>query len=140
MAQGHMTKAALARHIGAVSREARLRARMTQEQVAERVEIVAEVYGRLERGVMLPSLPTLMRLCRALALDANSLLGFSCSHRPSWLQVETSPDTEAPALRRLLRTARRLKPAQLRALGQVASVLLSPSPSRTSRGSKHGVA
>jgi transcriptional regulator with XRE-family HTH domain len=140
MVHGHKTKAALARHIGAVAREARLRARLTQEEVAERVEIVSEVYGRLERGAILPSLPTLVRLCRALALDANSLLGFVAAQRPAWLQVETPSDTEPPPLRRLLRTARRLTPSQLRALGRVANALLAPTDSRASRGSKHGAA
>ncbi|HYO68715.1 MAG TPA: helix-turn-helix transcriptional regulator, partial [Archangium sp.] len=83
MPQVHKTKVLLARQIGAVAREARTRAGITQEEAAERVGIATEVYGRMERGNMLPSLPTLMKLCRALGIDANPLLGFSSSQPPA---------------------------------------------------------
>jgi transcriptional regulator with XRE-family HTH domain len=137
MPQVHKTKAQLALHLGAVAREARKRAGLTQEEVAERVDLAAEVYGRLERGNMLPSLPTLIRLCRALTLDANPLLGFSSAQPPAWLLAqETQSETEPPALRRLVRTARRLKPGHLKVLGSVANALLPSSSARTSAGSK----
>ena len=127
MPQEYKTRAKLALHLGAVAREARQKAGLTQEEVAERVELATEVYGRLERGHMLPSLPTLLRLCRALALDANPLLGFSTSRPPTWLTQDTSSEEEPPAVRRLLRTVRQLKPRQLTALRFVASAML-PAP------------
>jgi len=135
MPQVHKTKVLLARQIGAVAREARTRAGITQEEAAERVGIATEVYGRMERGNMLPSLPTLVKLCRALGIDANPLLGFSSSQPPAWLAPETPSEAEPPTLRRLLRTARRLKPRQLSALRAVAVALLPVSDARAVRSS-----
>lgn len=136
MTQAHKTQAQLALHLGAVAREARKRAGLTQEEAAERIGVATEVYGRLERGNMLPSLPTLMRLCLALSLDANPLLGFSSSQPPAWLTLKPPVETEPPAVRRLLRTVRRLPPRQLTALSHVASALLPSSRARASRSSK----
>ena len=127
MAQVHKTQAKLALHLGAMAREARKNAGLTQEEAAERIGVATEVYGRLERGNMLPSLPTFTRLCRALAVDANQLLGFSTSTPPAWLTLEIPGEDEPPVVRRLLRTVRRLKPRQLTALSNVAIALL-PSP------------
>ena len=61
----HKTQVKLARHLGKTARAARLLAKLTQADVAERVGIATEVYGRLERGAMLPSAPTLRKLCSA---------------------------------------------------------------------------
>ena len=127
MTQLPKTPAALARHLGRVAREARQRAALTQAEAAERIGLATEVYGRLERGKMLPSLPTLLRLCRALALDANPLLGFSSSQPPAWLTLDAPSVDEPPAMRRLLRTLRQLKPRQLTALSRAASAML-PAP------------
>ncbi|WNG33307.1 helix-turn-helix transcriptional regulator [Archangium violaceum] len=137
MAQVHKTQAKLALHLGAMAREARARAGLTQEEAAERIGVATEVYGRLERGNMLPSLPTLMRLCRALAVDANPLLGFSSSTPPAWLSLEIPGEDEPPAVRRLLRTVRKLKPRQLAALSNVASALLPSPGARVPRKTKH---
>lgn len=137
MAQVHKTQAKLALHLGAMAREARARAGLTQEEAAERIGVATEVYGRLERGNMLPSLPTLMRLCRALAVDANPLLGFSSSTPPAWLSLEIPGEDEPPAVRRLLRTVRKLKPRQLAALSHVASALLPSPGARVPRKTKH---
>lgn len=137
MAQVHKTQAKLALHLGAMAREARARAGLTQEEAAERIGVATEVYGRLERGNMLPSLPTLMRLCRALAVDANRLLGFSSSTPPAWLTLEIPGEDESPAVRRLLRTVRKLKPRQLAALSNVASALLPSPGARVPRKTKH---
>ncbi|HEX8705831.1 MAG TPA: helix-turn-helix transcriptional regulator, partial [Myxococcaceae bacterium] len=40
----------LASTLGAVARAARMRAGLTQEDVAERIGMASEVYGRMERG------------------------------------------------------------------------------------------
>ncbi|WP_309896238.1 helix-turn-helix transcriptional regulator [Archangium sp.] len=131
MPQAHKTKTQLALHLGGVAREARTRAGLTQEQTAERIGIATEVYGRLERGRILPSLPTLVKLCRVLSVEANSLLGFSSSKPPTWLARETPSENETPPLRRLLHTARGLKPRQLSVLGRVAGALLTRHSKRT---------
>ena len=123
----------LARHVGAVAREARARAGLTQAEVAERVELATEVYARLERGKMLPSVPSLLRLCRALGVDANSLLGLVADTPPQWLVPAAPPSDEPPALRRLLRSVRRLGVAQVNALTLVARFM---GPARTTQGSR----
>ncbi|HZI02372.1 MAG TPA: helix-turn-helix transcriptional regulator [Archangium sp.] len=136
MAQLPKTPAALARHLGRVAREARQKAGLTQEEAAERIRLATEVYGRLERGNMLPSLPTLLRLCRVLGLDANPLLGFSASQPPAWLTLEAPAEDQPPELRRLLRTVRQLKPCQLTALSSAASAMLPAPTSPASREAK----
>ena len=126
MSTARKSPASLARHLGQVARQARTRAGLTQEEVAERMGLATEVYGRLERGHMLPRLPTLMRLCRTLVLDANALLGFASLHPPAWLlPTAASPPVShgPPALRRLLRTLRGLTPRHLAVLGAVARAL-----------------
>ncbi|WP_309888873.1 helix-turn-helix domain-containing protein [Archangium sp.] len=115
----------LSRHLGNVAREARQKAGLTQQEAAERIGVATEVYGRMERGRMLPSLPTLLRVCRTLGLDANPLLGFSSSQPPAWLRPQEAPEEEAPAVRRLLRTLRHLKPHQLIALNSTANAMLA---------------
>ncbi len=67
----------LAKTIGRRAREARATLKLTQAEVAERVDLAAEVYGRLERGGMLPSVPTLMRLTSVLGVEPSALVGSS---------------------------------------------------------------
>jgi transcriptional regulator with XRE-family HTH domain len=57
----------------------RLRARrrtlgLTQEALAEKVGIAPQFLGRIERGVALPSVPTLFRLTEVLGLGVDELL------------------------------------------------------------------
>jgi DNA-binding XRE family transcriptional regulator len=59
--QTHKTQPKLAKHLGKAARTARMRVKLSQADVAERVGISTEVYGRLERGGMLPSVPTLLK-------------------------------------------------------------------------------
>jgi transcriptional regulator with XRE-family HTH domain len=111
--------------MGEVAREARKKAELTQEDVANRIGIAAEVYGRFERGDMLPSVPTLVRLCRVLRLDANVVLGFSSKQVPAWVEQSLPEGEDPPAVRRLLRTVRQLNPRQRWALSIMASTLLT---------------
>jgi transcriptional regulator with XRE-family HTH domain len=134
VAHASKKRISLAQHVGAAAREARLHAGLTQQEVAEHAELATEVYGRLERGHMLPSLPTLMRLCRVLRVDANTLLGFSTAEPPSWLGQPPPSSNEPPAVRRLLRAVRQLTPKQLKALGSAAQAMVPPRRQRTSRG------
>lgn len=120
----------LARHVGAAAREARARAGLTQAEVAERAELATEVYARLERGHMLPSVPSLLRLCRALGVDANSLLGLVSDTPPRWLAKAAPPSDERPSHRRLLRSVRRLGAKQVDALTHVARYMGVPPGTR----------
>jgi len=117
-------KKKLMTHLAAVVREARKKAELTQADVADRVGIVTEVFGRIERGYLLPSVATFRRLCRALRLDANIVLGLDVEKAPSWLK-EPEPETDdPPELRRLVRTIRRMDVAQLAVMISTANALM----------------
>lgn len=68
--------------IGQRARAAREHLGLTQGDVAERVSISLEVYGRFERGRITPRISTLLRLCEALRLEPNDLLLADSKSRP----------------------------------------------------------
>ena len=112
---------ALKRVLGASVLAARERSGLTQVEVAEGVGLVSAVYGRIERGQMLPSVPTLFRLCMALGVSSDDLLGLDDTEREV---LVGSPTVEAsPELRRLEALVRTLSPAALRTLSAVATVV-----------------
>lgn len=116
----------LATTIGAAARAARTRLELTQADVAERIDVATEVYGRLERGGMLPSVQTLLKLCHELHVSADELLGLSASHGASNASRASEPPPspqERPEVRRLLRTVRQLEPSRVKLLGLVANAL-----------------
>jgi transcriptional regulator with XRE-family HTH domain len=111
-----------ASELGAAARQARLQRGLTQAEVAERIGIVMEVYGRLERGVLLPSLPTFLGMCHVLEADPRALLGLmSPSGDPGAQQALGDP----PHVRRLTRLARELDKDEVIALLGVAKVMLA---------------
>lgn len=114
----------LATTIGASARVARGRMELTQADVAERIDVATEVYGRLERGGMLPSVQTLLKLCHELHVSADELLGLAAQGvTPSRASEAPPPTPERPEVRRLLRSVRQLDPAQVKLLGLVANAL-----------------
>ena len=114
----------LTAHLASVVREARKRATLTQADVAERVGVVTEVFGRLERGHLLPSVPTLRKLCRVLRVDANVILGLDTSKAPLWLEEPEPEPDDLPQLRRLVRTLRQMDAAQLSVVRSTANALM----------------
>lgn len=59
---------------GARIKEARLKKKLTQEQLAEKVDIGSYFLGEIERGVKLPSLTVFIQIVEALGVTADSLL------------------------------------------------------------------
>ena len=115
----------LAGTIGTAARAARVRANLTQEDVAERVGLATEVYGRLERGGMLPSVPTLKKLCETLRIPSDVLLGLTPAQENFWTKEPAPRPVEEPGeIRRLVRTVKRLEPAEFRLLSLMATGLL----------------
>jgi len=114
----------LAATIGSAARAARILANLTQEDVAERVGLATEVYGRLERGGMLPSVPTLRKLCVVLSIPSDILLGL---REPGEENVKQEPpprlSEEPPEIRRLVRTVKKLETPEFRLLCLLASGL-----------------
>ncbi|MBZ4416671.1 helix-turn-helix transcriptional regulator [Myxococcus sp. RHSTA-1-4] len=61
--------------LGRGLRDARLRTGLTPAQVADAARLPPEAYVRIERGKLLPTLPALYLLCRALGIRADWLRG-----------------------------------------------------------------
>ena len=79
---------------------------LTQEQLAEMVDVTVSFMGHMERGTRCASLPTLVRLCWALGVTADELLQDcmppAAAHGRHWSGREWLAAAE------LLDTARRL--------------------------------
>jgi len=115
----HLEKKRFATHLGKSLREARERAVLTQEEVADRVGLATEVLGRLERGSMLPSVPTLRELCRVLRVDPNTLLGLDME-----MDEPLSALDDFPELPWLVGALRRMGVAQLGVVSGTTSAVL----------------
>lgn len=55
-------------------RHYRQQKRLTQEQLAEKIDLSASFLGHIERGTRVASLETLMKICTALEVTPNDLL------------------------------------------------------------------
>lgn len=64
----------LARAIGESVRARRKARGLSQEQLAEAIDIAPQFLGRIERGLTLPSVPTLCSLASALGITPGGLL------------------------------------------------------------------
>lgn len=60
--------------LGEQARSAREQAHLTQEQLAERIEVSPQYISDMERGVVGISVQTLCRLCRALGVSSDRIL------------------------------------------------------------------
>jgi DNA-binding XRE family transcriptional regulator len=99
----------LQRLLGESARAARLQLGLTQAEVAKKVRLKSGVYGRVERGMMMPSVPT----CGACARPWASPRMCSCPWFPSrrrggllmpdlwWLLRIERPGAFLPSLQRL---------------------------------------
>lgn len=124
-------RTALSAQVGKAAREARQRVGLTQEDVAERVGITAEVYGRVERGAMLPATPTLRNICAALGTSADLLVGLSGPETP---QAQTAPiESDTPEIRRLMRVVRTMDDEQLAIFRGAAAGFLKLNKRRQQR-------
>lgn len=56
--------------------------KLTQEQLAEAADISASFLGHIERGSRVLSVDTLLRLCTALRVTPNELLGMEFPNDP----------------------------------------------------------
>jgi transcriptional regulator with XRE-family HTH domain len=111
--------------LGEVAREARERLGLTQTQVANKVGLVPGVYGRIERGDMMPSVPTLHRICLVLGISSDALLGLDPSRVVA--RVDESPPEEnlPPELRRVLHQLRAWPTKRLKVLSRVLTLIAS---------------
>jgi transcriptional regulator with XRE-family HTH domain len=114
---------ALAQHLGNEARKARHALDLTQEQVAEKVNLAPEVYGRMERGRAMPSVPTLRRICSVLRADANVLVGLTRTVQLADSLPQAPPLPDSPDMLRLIRIARTLDSRRLNLLARTARAL-----------------
>jgi transcriptional regulator with XRE-family HTH domain len=85
----------LKKTLGANIRKARTRQGITQEQMAELLEMSPEVYGRMERGLIFPRVERLLDICEKLGVSSDQLLGLSspdvstaaAARQDEWLTV-----------------------------------------------------
>lgn len=121
-----MEDAELQRHLGHTARLARERLGLTQSQAARQAELVPGVFGRIERGGMMPSVPSLRRVCLALAISADTLLSLDRSQVAESLEAPPPPPSipeSKPELDRIVRMLSTWTPEQLQVLARVISVL-----------------
>jgi transcriptional regulator with XRE-family HTH domain len=110
------------------ARAAREALGLTQGQVAERLGISIEVYGRIERGLNTPRIKTLVRLCDVLHVTPNDLLIGEFPSAPRNL------GTVRPELRRLLAVLDGADAATIKRVTEVARWLRERSKRPTLRG------
>lgn len=121
----------LALTMGATMRSARNRIGLTQKEPARQVGVATEVYGRFERGRLLPSVGMIVALCRALHANPSEILGFAVfsegMKKPAPLSslAEGLPDMRES--RRLLRALRHARPAQVRLVAKLVDHLVGSS-------------
>ena len=114
-----VTDESLRASIGHAAKAARLRLGLSQWEVAETIGINSEVYGRLERGVMAPSIGTLHRLCLALGISADEAFGLESSGARAAALDPVQP--QSTLIRRLVRRASVLSARSVRTLTWVAA-------------------
>jgi transcriptional regulator with XRE-family HTH domain len=60
-------------------KEVRKKRKLTQEQLAECIDVSVEFVGQIERGIKLPSMPVFIKLIKTLNVSADYLLRDSVS-------------------------------------------------------------
>lgn len=115
----------LQRSLGEVARAARERLGLTQAQVAQKVGLVPGVYGRIERGDMMPSVPSLRRLCLVLGISSDALLDLKPTQVAATVDESPTEESFSPELRRIVHQLRTWTPKRLKVLSKVLTVLAS---------------
>jgi transcriptional regulator with XRE-family HTH domain len=109
----------LSKSMGDVARTARERLGLTQAQVARQLGIAPNVYGRIERGHMMPAVPTLRRLALVLGLSADVLLALGRADVAPSLEAPPPEDNLSPELRQTVRMLRGWSPARVKWLNRI---------------------
>jgi transcriptional regulator with XRE-family HTH domain len=112
----------LQRLLGDAARAARLRLGLTQEEVAKQVGLAQSVYGRIERGAMMPSVPTLRKLCLALGISSDALLSLGGQRGAVPAAVPQPGVGEHPELSRIVHLLHGWPPARLALLRKLLDV------------------
>ncbi|MBM7115405.1 helix-turn-helix transcriptional regulator [[Archangium] primigenium] len=99
--------------LGDAARAARLRMGLTQVEVAKKVRLKSGVYGRVERGAMVPSVPTLRRICETLGISSDALLSLDTQAPKTTASAPAPGGREHPELSRIIHLLHRWPPERL---------------------------
>lgn len=83
------------RTLGRNIRQARCRLGLTQEQMAERIDMAPEVYGRMERGHIVPRLERFVAICRVLGESPDRLISRPDEQEAAELSIKARAGTRA---------------------------------------------
>lgn len=103
----------LQRLLGETARSARLRQGLTQAEVARQVRLKTAVYGRVERGKMTPSVPSLRRICTVLGLSSDVLLSLVPREDKGAAARRSHEPIEHPEVSRIIHLLRGWPPERL---------------------------
>jgi transcriptional regulator with XRE-family HTH domain len=117
----------LQRTLGEMARAARENLGLIQAQVARQVGLVPGVYGRIERGDMMPSVPSMRRLCLALGISSDALLNLKPTQVAATVDAAPSEESLSPELRRVVHQLRTWSPKRLKVLSKVLTVIATAS-------------
>jgi transcriptional regulator with XRE-family HTH domain len=110
-----------------VAKQTRKRGGYTQADIAEAMGTHTEVYGRIERGQLVPRVAKLLHLCRILGIGPGELMGLSpLEPSQSAPKASTLPPgvNDTPEKRLFLRRLARLDRPRVKALLRLATLLL----------------
>ena len=88
------------RIIGSNIRYARLQRKITQEEIAERMAITPNYYGRYERGDMRPNLDRLMQISEILSTPIENF--FAGAYEPKDFEQPPQPDMTTHGIAHLI--------------------------------------
>ena len=97
--------------LGARIQEERKKARLTQEQLAERVDLSVNYIGYIERGKQAPYLKTLERIAEAIGVEVYELFLFK--------KEERNISDEDSAIKDLLLTLHNRPPKEIRFIASI---------------------
>jgi transcriptional regulator with XRE-family HTH domain len=113
-------------HLGKAVRRVRESLRLTQEEVAERLGITPQFYGRIERGNSLPSVTMLVRMTQIFDVSADTLMGCNGARRGAGGAKRGQGPRDSPELRRLVRHLRNASPDTIRLISVLIDELHLP--------------
>ena len=110
----------LKRQVGSRLRDHRHARDLTQDDVAEALEIATESYGRLERGISFPSIPTLIKVLNLFEVSADDILGLARTNPPEPASGEVAMD-----VRRLLNLVRNEDAVTLKRITEAVKLMVT---------------
>lgn len=113
--------------LGARIQEERKKARLTQEQLAERVDLSVNYIGYIERGKQAPYLKTLERIADALGIEVYELFLFK----------ERNINNEEAAIKDLLLILHNRSAKDIRFIASILRQIFERRTKRTSGEFKH---